>query len=65
MIRPRAEFGVTLLANGHVLVAGGCTAYDQNGCAATTTGAEIYDPATGLLRSPGRCGSDARKMNLH
>jgi hypothetical protein len=34
---------------GDVLVAGGCTAYDQNGVAATTTGnelngAELYAP---------------------
>ena len=53
MVRGRAEFGVTLLTNGQVLVAGGCTAYDQNGCAATTTSAEIYDPATGLWKATG------------
>jgi Kelch motif len=53
MVRARAEFGVTLLATGQVLVAGGCTAYDQNGCAATTTSAEIYDPATGLWKATG------------
>ena len=53
MVRARAEFGVTLLANGHVLVAGGCTAYDQNGCAATTTSAETYDPATGHWTATG------------
>ena len=53
MVRARAEFGVTLLANGHVLVAGGCTAYDQNGCAATTNGAEIYDPSPGLWKATG------------
>ena len=46
MVQARAEFGVTLLANGQVLVAGGCTGYNQNGCGATTTSAEIYDPAT-------------------
>ena len=58
MVQGRAEFGVTLLANGQVLVAGGCTAYDANGCAATTNRAEIYNPftgrwtATGSLRGP-------------
>jgi len=53
MARARAEFGITLLANGEVLVAGGCTAYDQNGCAATTTSAEIYNPTTGLWKATG------------
>ena len=33
MIQARAEFGIMLLANGQVLVVGGCTAYDANGCA--------------------------------
>jgi N-acetylneuraminic acid mutarotase len=47
MMQARAEFGVTLLANGQVLVAGGCTAYDANGCLAVTNKAEIYNPATG------------------
>ena len=47
MIQARAEFGVTLLANGRVLVAGGCTAFDVNGCLAVTNKAEIYNPATG------------------
>ena len=53
MVQARAEFGVTLLANGQVLVAGGCTAYDSNGCAATTNQAEIYNPATGTWQSTG------------
>jgi N-acetylneuraminic acid mutarotase len=47
MVQARAEFGATLLANGQVLVAGGCTAYDANGCLSTTNKAEIYNPATG------------------
>jgi N-acetylneuraminic acid mutarotase len=53
MVQARAEFGVTLLANGQVLVAGGCTAYDANGCAATTNKAEIYNPATGTWKATG------------
>ena len=51
MVQARAEFGVTLLANGQVLVAGGCTAYDANGCLSTTTKAEIYDPTNGTWKS--------------
>lgn len=53
MVQARAEFGVTLLANGQVLVAGGCTAYDANGCLAVTTKAEIYNPATGTWKATG------------
>lgn len=53
MVQARAEFGATLLANGQVLVAGGCTAYDANGCLAVTTKAEIYNPATGTWKATG------------
>lgn len=53
MVQARAEFGITLLANGQVLVAGGCTAYDVNGCAATTNKAEIYNPASGTWKATG------------
>jgi Galactose oxidase, central domain len=53
MVQARAEFGVTLLANGQVLVAGGCTAYDVNGCLSVTTKAEIYNPATGTWKATG------------
>ena len=53
MVQARAEFGVTLLANGQVLVAGGCTAYDVNGCLSTTNKAEIYDSATGTWKATG------------
>ena len=53
MVQARAEFGVTLLANGQVLVAGGCTAYDANGCLAVTNKAEIYNPATGTWKATG------------
>ena len=51
MVQARAEFGVTLLANGQVLVAGGCTAYDANGCSSTTNKAEIYNPSTGTWKA--------------
>src|SRR5450631_3948034 len=53
MVQARAEFGVTLLANGLVLVAGGCTAYDANGCSSTTNKAEIYDPSAGTWKATG------------
>jgi N-acetylneuraminic acid mutarotase len=53
MVQARAEFGVTLLANGQVLVAGGCTAYDANGCLAVTNKAEIYNPTTGTWTTTG------------
>lgn len=53
MLQARAEFGITLLANGQVLVVGGCTGYDANGCLAVTTKAEIYSPATGKWQATG------------
>ena len=51
MLQARAEFAATILANGQVLVAGGCTGYDANGCAATTNKAEIYNPSTGSWKA--------------
>ncbi|MGB8065473.1 MAG: kelch repeat-containing protein [Candidatus Sulfotelmatobacter sp.] len=51
MVQARAEFGFTLLANGQVLVAGGCTAYDANGCTSVTNKAEIYDPSAGTWKA--------------
>jgi N-acetylneuraminic acid mutarotase len=51
MLQARAEFAIALLANGQVLVAGGCTAYNANGCSATTAKAEIYNPATGVWKA--------------
>ena len=53
MLQARAEFAITLLANGQVLVAGGCTAYDANGCIGTTAKAEIYTPSTGTWKATG------------
>src|SRR5271166_6138255 len=53
MVQARGEFGITLLANGQVLVAGGCTSYDANGCLAVTNKAEIYDPNTRTWKATG------------
>ena len=63
MVQARAEFGVTLLSNGQVLVAGGCTAYDVNGCAAVTNKAEIYDPAAGTWKATGALRGSRHAMN--
>jgi len=41
------------LPNGMVLVAGGCTSYDVNGCRTVTAAAELYNPSTGAWRSTG------------
>ena len=63
MIQARAEFGVALLANGQVLVVGGCTAYDANGCLAVTGKAEIYNPATGTWKATGALRGARHAMN--
>jgi len=49
----RAEFVAALLPTGKVLVAGGCTSYDANGCLAVTAAAELYNPTTGTWSSTG------------
>src|SRR5215469_1676022 len=49
----RAEFIAALLPTGKVLVAGGCTSYDANGCLAVTAAAELYNPTTGTWSSTG------------
>jgi len=51
MLQARSDFGVALLPNGQVLVAGGCTAFDVNGCTSVTNKAEIYDPKTGTWKT--------------
>jgi len=53
MSQARAEFGATILADGTVLVAGGCTKYDLNGCTSVTTKVEIYNPASGTWKATG------------
>jgi len=53
MKNARAEFVAVLLPSGKVLVAGGCTSYDVNGCLAVTTAAELYNPITGTWSSTG------------
>jgi hypothetical protein len=49
----RAEFIAVLLPSKKVLVAGGCTSYNANGCIAVTTAAELYNPSTGTWTSTG------------
>jgi N-acetylneuraminic acid mutarotase len=49
----RAEFIAVLLPSKKVLVAGGCTSYNANGCIAVTTAAELYNPATGTWTATG------------
>jgi len=51
MVQARSDFAFTLLANGQVLVAGGCTAFDVNGCTTVTSKTEIYDPAAGTWKA--------------
>ena len=63
MVQARAEFGIALLANGQVLVVGGCTAYDANGCLAVTAKAEIYNPATGTWTATGAMRAARHAMN--
>lgn len=63
LLQARAEFGITLLPNGQVLVAGGCTAYDVNGCLAVTNKAEIYNTATGKWQSTGALRGSRHAMS--
>ena len=53
MITPRAYFGAVVIPGGKVLVVGGCTAFNVNGCSAVTAKAEIYDPSTGAFTATG------------
>ena len=63
MLQARAEFAITLLSNGQVLVAGGCTAYNANGCSATTAKAEVYNPATGIWKATAAMHAARHAMN--
>ncbi len=53
MNRARAYFGGVTLHNGVILVAGGCTSLNANGCAAVTNSAEFYNPAIGKWQLTG------------
>lgn len=47
----RTYFSMVMLPGGKVLVAGGCTKLNSNGCGGVTAAAEIYDPSTGKWSS--------------
>jgi hypothetical protein len=50
----RQEYTATLLADGRVLVAGGCGAFDlDENCVKVLTSAELYNPATGTWSATG------------
>lgn len=53
MATARTYFGMVLLATGKVLVAGGCTNLNSNGCGGVTAAAEVFDPSTGKWSSTG------------
>jgi len=53
MAKARTYFAMVLLSSGKVLVAGGCTKLNANGCGGVTAGAEIYDPSTGKWTATG------------
>jgi len=53
MLKARTYFGMVLLPSGQVLVAGGCTGLNANGCSGVTAAAEIYNPSTGKFSSTG------------
>jgi hypothetical protein len=46
MSTPRQYHTATLLPNGKVLIAGGCSAIGFYDCSAAVARAEVYDPAT-------------------
>ncbi len=53
MVSPRAWFGASLLPDGRVLAAGGCTVYYYGYCEGYARSAELYDPATGRWTTTG------------
>ena len=53
MATARTYFSMVLLPGGQVLVAGGCTGLNANGCSGVTNKAEIYNPSTGKWTATG------------
>jgi len=53
MATARTYFGMVMLPNGQVLVAGGCTGLNANGCSGVTNKTEIYNPSTGKWTATG------------
>jgi hypothetical protein len=53
MATARTYFGMVLLPGGKVLVVGGCTGLNANGCSGVTNKAEIYNPSTGKFTATG------------
>jgi N-acetylneuraminic acid mutarotase len=53
MATARTYFSMVMLPGGKVLVIGGCTKLNSNGCGGVTAAAEIYDPSTGKWSSTG------------
>lgn len=62
MAAARVYFSMVLLSSGKVLVAGGCTKLNANGCGGVTAKVEIYDPSTGKWTSTG--SMNAARGNL-
>ncbi|MBZ5613210.1 MAG: hypothetical protein LAO23_04305 [Acidobacteriia bacterium] len=53
MITARTYFSMVRLPSGQILVAGGCTGLNANGCSGVTNKAEIYNPSTGKWTATG------------
>jgi N-acetylneuraminic acid mutarotase len=53
MATARTYFSMVMLPGGKVLVVGGCTRLNSNGCGGITAAVEIYDPSTGRWSSTG------------
>lgn len=51
MATARTYFSMVLVPGGKVLVVGGCTTLNSNGCGGVTAAAELYDPSTGKWSS--------------
>jgi N-acetylneuraminic acid mutarotase len=51
MATARTYFSMVMLPGGKVLVVGGCTKLNSNGCGGVTAAAEVYDPSTGKWSS--------------